>query len=297
MKQYSHWIDRLKQFKRSDDRTGLLFVVGIPFTVLLLFFIIPLFLMVRLSFLEDMPPAAYTLENYVAIFTEGVYVDVILFTLYVTVITTAVVITLGYVLAYSIIYFSRKTTFLLLMVILPFWVNYIVRMYAWINILQTDGLINWIESLLFSSDPSGYMFTTTAVLIGFVYIWLPLSTLPIYASIQGLDDNLKEAAKDLGAGPIRTFFTVTLPQTKSGVIAGTILVFIPTFGAFITPSMLGGTDHLMVGMVIETQFNQVGNWPLAAAMGTVLTVIVVALLVVGSYFSDDVAGGIGGSDK
>jgi spermidine/putrescine transport system permease protein len=280
MIRYGGLLARGRQYVRSHRRVRILVVIGLPLLVLGLFFLIPLFLMFRLSLLEDIPPADFTFDNYLTIFTEGIYLDILWFTLYITVLTTVIVVAAGYALAYAIIYFSRQTTLLLLLIILPFWVNYIVRMYAWINILQTKGLIDWFESLLLGSDPSGYMFSTEAVLVGFVYIWLPLSTLPMYASIKAINDNLKEAAKDLGAGPIRTFLTVTLPQTKGGIIAGTILVFIPTFGAFITPSLLGGVDHLMIGMVIETQFNQAGNWPLAAALGTVLTFVVVLFLVI-----------------
>lgn len=297
MTRYGELMARGRQYVRSRRRLRILVVIGLPFLVLGLFFLIPLLLMIRLSLLDDLPPADVSVDSYVTIFTEGIYLNIVWFTLYITVLTTVIVVATGYLLAYGIIYFSRRTTLLLLFIILPFWVNYIVRMYAWVNILQTNGLINWFESVLVGGDPTGYMFSTNAVLVGFVYIWLPLSTLPMYASIRAMDDNLKEAAKDLGSGPIRTFLTVTLPQTKGGIIAGTILVFIPTFGAFITPSLLGGPEHVMVGMVIETQFNQAGNWPLAAALGTVLTLIVVLLLAVGTLFTDGLLGVGGGTNE
>ncbi|GAA1317852.1 hypothetical protein GCM10009647_048000 [Streptomyces sanglieri] len=124
------------------------------------------------------------------------------------------------------------------------------------------------------------MFSHEAVLIGLVYVWLPLAVLPFYASIKTMDEDLIEAAKDLGAGPLKTFFTVTLPMTKNGIYAGLILVAIPAFGAFVTPALLGGTGGVMIGMVIDNQFNQAFNWNFGAALGVFLTLVVIASLLI-----------------
>lgn len=264
---------------RGHERLRILATLSAPLSVLLLFFIIPLSLMLYLSFLTDLPPAAYTLNNYLEIFSTDLYADVVVRTLSITIQTTAIVCVIGYTLAYSLVRFSKRTTVLLLLVILPFWTNYIIRMYAWINILQRDGVIDtvlqWAGVI---NEPSGYLFTHTAVLIGFVYIWIPLATLPFYASLNDLNQNLIDASMDLGAGPIKTFFRVTLPLTKDGVIAGIVLVSIPTFGSFVTPALLGGPEVFMIGQVIENQFTTAFNWPFGAALGMVVTLFVISML-------------------
>jgi spermidine/putrescine transport system permease protein len=147
-----------------------------------------------------------------------------------------------------------------------------------------------------ANEPSGIMYTHTAVLLGLAYVWLPLATFPFYASLTNMDGDLIDASKDLGAGPIKTFLRVTLPMTKNGVIAGIVLVAIPAFGSFITPALLGGTNVLMVGMVIEQQFAASFNWPFGSALGMVVTVGVVLLIGVGSWLG---AGGklSGGGDE
>ncbi len=254
--------------------------------------------MLWLSFLDGMPPASPTLQNYLNVFTTDLYLRVVWRTTVLTVQTTALVVILGYTLAYSMARFSRRTTLLLLLVILPFWTNYIVRMYALINIFSRNGLLDWIQlSAGFAQEPSGIMYTHTAVLLGLTYVWLPLATLPFYASLANLDDSLIEASKDLGAGPIETFFTVTLPLTKNGVIGGIVLVSIPTFGAFVTPTLLGGTDQIMIGMVIENQFTEAFNWPFGSALSVLVSVFVIVMLALGVKFgAGDVISKQGGGE-
>jgi len=249
---------------------------------MLLFFILPLVFMLWLSVLDGMPPASFTLENYLNVVTTDLYLRVVWRTTVLTVQTTALVVVLGYTLAYSMARFSRRTTLILLLVILPFWTNYIVRMYALINIFSRNGLIDFVQLALgLAQEPGGIMFTHTAVLLGLTYVWLPLATLPFYASLVNMDDNLIEASKDLGAGPIETFLTVTLPMTKNGVVGGIVLVAIPTFGAFVTPTLLGGTDQLMIGMVIENQFTESFNWPFGSALSVIVSAFVVLMLLLG----------------
>lgn len=275
--------DTATAYFRDKPRLKTALVTGTPYIFLLLFLFIPLFLMVLISFRLGTIDGAWTLENYVRFFTTDLYLIVLWRTFIITLQVTVVVTVLGYVLTYSIVRFSRRTTLLLLLIILPFWTSYIIRMYAWINILQTGGVLDTILILLnITSEPSGYLFSREAVLVGFTYVWLPLAVLPFYASLANMDESLIDASKDLGAGPIRTFFNVTLPMTANGIIVGIILVAIPTFGAFITPTLLGGTDSLMIGMVVERQFTESFNWPFGAAVGTILAAIIISILVLAS---------------
>jgi len=273
-------LNRALTYLRTRPRLRLGILLALPATVLVGLFVLPLLSMISLSFLTGLPPAPFTLENYGTIFGTSLYITVIWRTATITAITTAIVVVLGYTFAYSVVRFSRYTSVLLLLVILPFWTNYIVRMYAWMNILQTGGVLDTILMATgVVAEPVSLLYSQTAVLIGFTYIWLPLSTLAFYASITNLDTDMIDAAKDLGAGPIKTFFVVTLPLTKSGLVVGTILVAIPTFGAFITPALLGGTNSIMIGMVIEEQFIDSFNWPLGAALSVVVSIVAVLITV------------------
>lgn len=268
-------------YVRDRPRLKIGLLISGPLFVLLFFFILPLLSMLWLSFQDGMPPASFTIENYTRLYQSDLYLQVLWQTTILTVQTTVIVVVLGYALAYSIVRFSRRTTLMLLLIIIPFWTNYIVRMYAWINILQNNGVLDWfLLNMNLISEPVGYLYTHSAVLIGLTYIWLPLAALPFYASLANMDEDLIDASKDLGAGPITTFFSVTLPMTKNGVMAGIILVSIPAFGAFVTPALLGGTDQLMIGMVIENQFNEAFNWPFGAALSIFVSIIVVLGLIV-----------------
>lgn len=271
---------RLLSYVRERPKTQLGIVVGVPASVIVLFFLLPLVAMLWLSFQTDLPPgSSFTLENYAKAF-EPVYAKVLWRTAVLTAQTTAVVTVLGYTLAYSSVRFSKRTTLILLLVILPYWTNYIIRMYAWVTILQKGGVLSSVLNLFnLVSTEVGFLYTKQAVLVGFSYIWLPLATLPFYASLASMDEDLIEAAKDLGSGPIKTFFTVTLPTTIDGVVAGIILVAIPTFGSFITPALLGGSNVIMIGMVIESQFNSAFNWPFGSALGVLVSILVVAVMV------------------
>jgi len=271
----------LTSFFRERPRLRTLAVAGPPYGVLILFFAIPLLAMLVVSFQTGEIGGPWTLSNYTNFLSSETYLSVVWKTLVISVQVTAIVVVVGYALAYSIVRFSRRTTLLLLLVILPFWTSYIIRMYAWINILQSDGVLDSTLNML-GLPAVSLLYSEPAVLIGFTYVWLPLAVLPFYASLTNLDGDLIEASKDLGAGPIRTFTSVTLPMTINGVVTGVILVFIPTFGSFITPRLLGGTNNIMIGMVIENQFKSAFNWPFGAAIGMVISVVVVALLILGT---------------
>ncbi|WP_248910825.1 ABC transporter permease [Halocatena marina] len=259
--------------------------IGVPVGVLVTFFALPLLSMLWMSLLEEMPPSAFSLDHYIRIFTGDLYISILWRTAVLTAESTAIVVVLGYILAYSIARFSKRTTLILMLIILPFWTNYVVRMYALINIFQKGGVLDTMMLTLgLTGKTSGIMYTHPAVLAGLAYVWLPLATLPFYASLTNMDDSLINASKDLGAGPIKTFFRVTLPITKNGVIAGIVLVAIPSFGSFITPALLGGTNVLMIGMVIEQQFTSAFNWPFGSALGMVVTVVVVTLIALGAWY-------------
>jgi spermidine/putrescine transport system permease protein len=283
-------VSDLTAFLRERPRLRTLSIAGPPYGILVFFFAIPLLAMLVVSFQADQIGGAWTLTNYTDFLTSETYLTVVWRTFLLSVQVTAIVAAVGYALAYSIVRFSRRTTLLLLLVILPFWTSYIIRMYAWINILQSDGVLDSILNLV-GLPALSLLYTETAVLIGFTYVWLPLAVLPFYASLTNLDGDLIEASKDLGAGPIRTFLSVTLPMTINGVITGIVLVFIPTFGSFITPRLLGGTNNVMIGMVIENQFKSAFNWPFGAAIGMVISLVVVALLVLATR----VGGGLFGT--
>lgn len=259
----------------------LLILIGLPMATLVMLFIIPLSIMVWLSFLDGLPPGAeMTVENYLRIL-DSVYLSVLWRTFVLTAQTTLLVTVLGYTLAYSMVRFSKHTTFLLLLVILPFWTNYIVRMYALITVFQNGGALSWaLNAIGVMSGDFGILYTNHAVFLGLSYVWLPLATLPFYASLTNLDTDLIDAAKDLGAGPLKAFVTVTLPMTFTGIMAGVVLVAIPAFGSFVTPELLGGTGQVMIGNIIDQQFNQAFNWPFGSALGIVISAFMVLLLVV-----------------
>ena len=289
-------ISEVVDFFRERPRLKKLAIAGPPYGVLVAFFALPLEAMLVISFQEGKKNGPWNIANYTNFLCSATYLTVVWRTFLVTVQVTVLVTVVGYTLAYSIVRFTRRTTLLLLLVILPFWTSYIIRMYAWINILQSGGVLD--STLQFVGLPAvGLLYTQPAVMIGFTYVWLPLAVLPFYASLTNMDADLIEAAKDLGAGPIKTFFTVTLPMTKNGVITGIILVFIPTFGSFITPRLLGGTNTIMIGMVIENQFKSAFNWPFGAAIGIVISVVVVLLLVAGARGGGNLFGGGEGGER
>jgi spermidine/putrescine transport system permease protein len=282
-------LDRFAEYVRGQRRRSLVLILGAPVLALLTFFVLPLLSMLWLSLhTETGASGEFTLANYQQLIASTTYLEILQTTLVLTVETTVIVTVVGYVLAYGIVRLSTRTNLLLLLVILPFWTNYIIRMYAWINILQPGGALGSVlMSLGLLAEPTGFLYNRAAVLVGFVYVWLPLAVLPFYASLNNLDEDLIEAAMDLGSGPIKTFFTVTLPLTKGGIIAGITLVAIPTFGSFITPVLLGGTNVTMLGVVIERQFNEAFNWPLGSALGMVVTAFVILMLILSTRLGAD----------
>ena len=219
----------------------------------------------------------FTLENYVRAF-EPVYLQVFSNSLVIAGTTTVLALLIGYPTAYAIAKLpTRWRTVALVLVVLPFWTNFLIRTYAWIILLNSEGPIN--SSLMdvgIISAPIGFLYTPGAVIVGLVYAYLPLVILPVYASIERLDRQLIEAAGNLGASRVRAFFDVTLPLTLPGVMIGAIFVFVPSLGNFVIPELLGGGKTVMVGNLIRDQFLEARDWP----FGAVLALFVITLLVV-----------------
>jgi len=224
----------------------------------------------------------FTLENYRRVF-ERTYLRIFLLSLYYAAVTTVACVLIGYPVAYFIGKSPpRWRNVLLILVMIPFWTSFLIRTYAWMAILNEHGVLN---SLLLSTGltakPLDILYTPTAVIIGLVYTYLPFMILPIYASVEKLDDALIEAAFDLGATPLRAFCRVILPLTWPGIAAGVLLVFVPAIGMFAVSDLLGGGRVPLIGNVIQNQFGQAGDWPFGSALGIAL----MALFAVGYYFA------------
>lgn len=223
----------------------------------------------------------FTFENYLRTI-DSLYLSTLWRSTYIALISTAICLVLGYPMAWYIAKQSANAKKILLMLlIIPFWTNFLVRTYAWIFILRTEGLLNnTLSALGLINEPIELLFTEIAVVIGLVYTYLPFMVLPIFVSIDKLDKSLFDASKDLGASAYNSFKNILLPLTKPGIISGCILVFVPCLGAYITPDLLGGAKNLMVGNLIQIQFLSARDWPFGAALSFILMAIVLLLLFV-----------------
>lgn len=268
-----------------QNRARLFILLG-PGTIwLLLFFALPLGILVALTFhafMDAQITDIFTTDNYVRIFTEAVYAKIFFRSFVIASVVTAVTLSIGYPVAHFI---ARKTyqhrDLLFMALIIPFWTSVVIRTYAWKILLGNSGLVNYLlrESGL-TEQPIQFLYSTPAVIIGLVHVFLPFMIMPLYASLEKLDSTFEEAAMDLGASRTRTFLRVTLPLTLPGVAMGCLLVFVLSLGSFLTPDLLGGTNSLMISNVIQDQFLQSGNWPLGGAMSVVLLVISIGFILV-----------------
>ncbi len=262
---------------RVRRRTGLQVLVLIFPSLfwLIVFFALPLVIVFVYSFLKRGPYGQivweFNLQNYVRFF-DPLYLRIFARSFRIAGITTAVCFLLGYPMAYWIATRPpRWRNTLLLLLMIPFWTNFLVRTYAWILILRDTGLINnALMGLGLISEPLPLFGTDLAVIIGLVYGWFPDMVLPCYAAVERLDHSLVEAAQDLGANELRAFLRVVFPLTLPGIIAGSILVFIPSLGAYVTPDLLGGAKSVMIGNVIQSQFLSVRDYPFGSAFSFVL---------------------------
>ncbi len=248
------------------------------------FFVVPLLIVVAVSFASRTPYGQvifdWTLGNY-ARFTETLYLSIFLDTLIVALITTVLTILLGYPLAYFIAQLPQKWQQPgLILVMIPFWINFLIRSYAWVIILRTQGVLNTIL-LKFGliEQPLQMLYNEVAVMLGMVYALLPFMVLPIYVSIEQLDHRLLEAASDLGASPFTAFRKITLPLTMPGIAAGTILVFISSLGMFVVPDVMGGAKSALIGNLIQNQFLSARDWPFGGALSIVLALLSLVLIV------------------
>jgi spermidine/putrescine transport system permease protein len=261
--------------------TGLL----APVTIWLgLFFLIPLVLILTYSFGTSGVYGGITLGfnpgNYLKVF-DPLYLEIIVRTFVIAAITTVLCFALGYPLAYFIVFKGRRwRNVLILLVMVPFWTSLLIRAYSWVVILSGNGIANkTLQFLGIIDEPATLIFTSQAVLMGMVYSYLPFMILPLYASLEKFDTRLKEAAKDLGASRWHTFWRVTFPLSMPGVIAGSILVFIPSAGEFVIPQLLGGSRTVMTGSLIQSQFGSARDWAFGSALSVMLAVLLLAAIL------------------
>jgi spermidine/putrescine transport system permease protein len=277
-------------------------LLGPGFAWILLFFNLPLVIVLFISFVErgraggiELPPV-YTLSNYIQLFNSCasefsgptcnpfLYLGIFGHSVRIALFVTFWCVIFGYPLAYFISSRSpRWRDSLMLLVIIPFWTNFLVRTYALKSVLATEGLFNiFMMNLGLIDAPLNLLFNEFAVILGLVYGYLPFAVLPMYASIEKFDHTLMEAASDLGAPPRRAFWRIMLPMTLPGVVAALVLVFVPVVGAFITPDIMGGGKVEMIGTLINRQFGVARNWPFGSAISLVLMLLV--LIGVIAYF-------------
>ena len=244
---------------------------------LIIFLIVPLGMVVFFSFMTRGPYGnvvyKFNLDNYLRL-QDPLYYRILGYSISTAALTTLATILIGYPLAYYIARVTeRQRSFLLFLILVPFWTNFIIRIYAWIMILRGEGLLNTLLlDIGILKVPLEIMYTPTAVLIGMVYEFLPFMVLPLYTSLEKMDLSQLEAAADLGARPWQAFLRITLPVTMPGIVAGSILVFIPAMGMFVIPDLMGGAKTVLVGNLIRNQFLTARNWPFGAAASMVLLV-------------------------
>jgi spermidine/putrescine transport system permease protein len=249
-----------------------------------LFFLVPLLFILAYSFGTSGVYGEMTLGfnpgNFLKVF-DPLYLEIIVRTFVIALINTLLCLALGYPLAYFIAFKGgRWKNALILMVMIPFWTSLLLRAYAWVVILDGNGIANRILQFLgITDEPITLIFTPGAVLMGMVYSYLPFMILPLYAALEKFDIRLKEAAQDLGASRWHTFWRVTFPLSMPGVIAGSILVFIPSAGEFVIPTLLGGSRTLMTGILIQQQFLQARDWAFGSALSVMLAVLLVGAIL------------------
>jgi putrescine transport system permease protein len=289
---------------------GRALVTAVPYVWLLLFFLIPFAIVLKISFsstLIAMPPYEpllhWTAEkvvqiklnfgNYAFLVEDNLYWMAYLNSIKVAAISTLLCLLIGYPIAYSIARSNPSTrNILMLLIVLPFWTSFLLRVYAWIGILKNNGLLNnflmWIGVI---DQPIQMLQTDFAVYVGIVYSYLPFMILPLYANLEKMDLTLLEAAADLGCRPWQAFYKVTLPLSVPGIIAGCLLVFIPAVGEFVIPSLLGDPGMLMIGKVLWTEFFNNRDWPVASAVAIALLLFLVIPIMYYQRAQDAEAGG------
>jgi len=273
-------------------------VIAVPYLWLLVFFLVPFLIVFKISLSETaiaMPPylpvislgeglgalwqglRELSFDNYLWLTEDALYFNAYVSSLVIAAVSTFLTLLVGYPLAYGMARApaSMRAT-LLMLVILPFWTSFLIRVYAWIGILKPEGLLNqfllWVGVI---DTPLNILNTHTAVFIGIVYSYLPFMVLPLYAALEKMDHSLIEAAQDLGCTPISAFWKITFPLSLPGVVAGCLLVFIPAVGEFVIPDLLGGSSTLMIGKTLWNEFFANRDWPVASAVASILLLLLV----------------------
>jgi putrescine transport system permease protein len=283
------------------NRIAARLVVLVPYIWLLLFFLVPVLIVFKISLSQTaiaQPPyepvwewslegiknflAGLSVSNYLTLLTDSLYFASYLKSLQVAAVSTLILLLIGYPLAYGIARAPQRwRAVLIMLIVLPFLTAFLIRIYAWVNILQRDGLLN--DALLMFGlirEPATWLATDTAVYIGIVYSYLPFMVLPLYATLEKMDDTLLEAAADLGAPRWKAFWAVTVPLSLPGVAAGALLCFIPIAGEFVIPDLLGSSSTLMIGQTLWTEFFSNRDWPVASTVAIVLLIVLVVPIVI-----------------
>ncbi|MEY4978018.1 MAG: Putrescine transport system permease protein PotH [Pseudomonadota bacterium] len=283
---------------------GKRFVIGVPYVWLLLFFFLPFLILLYISFVhqgESIHPfkplwdpqtgiLSLKYENYWSIFRDGedgqwfktLYVEAYLRSIWYALLTALLCLGIGYPFAYFIARSSPAVRpALLMMVMLPFWTSFLLRVYAWKGLLADQGVINQLLMAVgLTSEPVHMLYTDISMLVGMTYVYLPFMILPLYANLVKMDFRLLEAAYDLGTTPFKAFWLITVPLSKAGIVAGFMLVFIPALGEFVIPSLLGGPENIMIGRVVWDEMFTSNNWPRASALAVVMILLIIVPLAI-----------------
>jgi putrescine transport system permease protein len=278
---------------------GRTLVIAIPFLWLFLYFFVPFLIVLKVSvafiMIAQPPYTHYDAagnfvlnigDSYGRLISDSLYIKAYLNSLVVAAVSTVICLLIGYPFAYGMARCSHSVrNILLMLVILPFWTSFLIRVYAWIGLLKNNGLINDVLiSIGLIDSPIGMMNTNFAVYLGIVYSYLPFMVLPLYANLEKMDMSLIEAATDLGCKPLKAFFVITVPLSFPGIVAGSMLVFIPAVGEYVIPELLGGPSSLMIGRVLWGEFFSNRDWPTASAVAiAILLALVVPLMIYQKY--------------
>ncbi len=290
----------MRKFKRRLNRIipgGRQLVIGVPFIWLFMFFMLPFFIVLKISFAEaDVAIPPYTeiysfveqklqvllnLGNYAMLAGDELYIAAYLGSLKMALISTILCLLIGYPMAYAIASARKEMqTVLVLLIMMPTWTAILIRVYAWMGILSNNGLLNgFLMTMGWIDEPLQILNTNLAVYIGVVYSYLPFMILPLYANLVKHDNSLLEAASDLGSSTFNSFWKITIPLSKNGIVAGCMLVFIPVVGEFVIPELLGGPETLMIGKVLWQEFFNNRDWPVASALAVVMLLILIVPII------------------
>ncbi|EXF91961.1 putrescine/spermidine ABC transporter permease [Pseudomonas fluorescens HK44] len=289
-----------QKLKRQLSRiipAGRHLVIGVPFIWLFMFFMLPFFIVLKISFAEaDVAIPPYTeiysyvdqkvqlllnLGNYTMLGGDELYIAAYFGSLKMAFFSTLLCLLIGYPMAYAIASARKEVqTVLVLLIMMPTWTAILIRVYAWMGILSNNGLLNgFLMSMGWINEPLQILNTNLAVYIGVVYSYLPFMILPLYANLVKHDNSLLEAASDLGSSTFNSFWKITVPLSKNGIIAGAMLVFIPVVGEFVIPELLGGPETLMIGKVLWQEFFNNRDWPVASALAVVMLAILIVPII------------------